>query len=554
MGERQLGLPKELIQRSPEDNQQPEDKIEITEEELTVPLADEQINLSKDEEIDINKEETVDTIKDEKVEFSSEEKRIEKKLPKNGGFKHSLKRGLVSGMTALTMAGAITPNTSRAEDKKELSFTEKMSEIVKNVKIPTEEELTEKLRHTHLLFEKENSNAETPEFIKTVQEKARNVHLLFEKEESYKETSEEKAKRLSELEKIENAEIKNTKAKNAQISKIEKIEKFEIQNRPTHEYHMGALEGKSLGSLFKDYLGTEGKIKETEKINFQTQLEKIWNKKLEVSGDISVVKETGETLLKEYETDDHRIMGIKKYNEEIQKSIDNTKLNWDKVEQIKKLNKEQRQILESVSKSINSDDLTSYMFTEIFPSSNGELNIEVMDFLLRNAGAKYIESLPAIYDNRTSFGPYQITPLALSHTKQGVEGASIINKALDSKKIPDSVSKLRGTDHHQAAYLFAINNFANFIKQLDKKDLEKFKQNWTKHQDGITQFIATAHHLPSYATKDATKWVKDNMKKSYWSYSGETLKKYALKTDANFRGLINWKNKDKQPPKTIASK
>ncbi|MBQ5945256.1 hypothetical protein IJL65_02410 [bacterium] len=44
---------------------------------------------------------------------------------------------------------------------------------------------------------------------------------------------------------------------------------------------------------------------------------------------------------------------------------------------------------------------------------NGEFNKQIFDLLLQNSGVNYLSKVPAIYDNKTSYGLYQFTEYAL---------------------------------------------------------------------------------------------------------------------------------------------
>ena len=157
-----------------------------------------------------------------------------------------------------------------------------------------------------------------------------------------------------------------------------------------------------------------------------------------------------------------------------------------------------------------------------------------MDFLLQYAGVEYIEDIPAMYDAKTSFGPYQFTEFALFDCGNQKRGASIANQAVTSgQKIPGSVIKLRGDDHYKAAYLFAVHNICLMVKKLNKKELQTLKNVWGNNRDDLFVFCATAHHLPGDAIKAARKWLDNKAKASFETSCNKRILPYAQKTRQN---------------------
>lgn len=169
------------------------------------------------------------------------------------------------------------------------------------------------------------------------------------------------------------------------------------------------------------------------------------------------------------------------------------------------------------------------------PSRDGQLNKLILDFLLKNAGREYIESIPAMYDPKTSFGPYQFTEYALYEVpRRGKRGASIINQAVkESEKIPGSVALLRGEQHYKAAFLFMIENIANLVN----KRCAALNSVWRANKDDLIMFVATSHHMPSPALNAARRWLDNWARLPFYISCGSHLRRYALKTKANLESL-----------------
>lgn len=305
-------------------------------------------------------------------------------------------------------------------------------------------------------------------------------------------------------------------------------------------YEMRDLAGHTLGDLYKEYIGIKGRIPEKAKISFGHQLKQMWHKKRR-GRHAQIVESTGKDLVHEYQTKEHRPATLKEYRVQIGKFIEdlNKKIDWDELGKIKHLNPEEQALTKAISLTIDARSLVSYTLTELMPSSNGQLNKHVLDFLLREAGTRYVYSIPAMNDDWTSFGPYQFTSFALYDTGKEKRGASIIHKAVKGRVIPGSVTLLRDDDHHQAAYLFCVDNIANLVKALNANQLATLRKNWHSKKEEVLEYLATAHHQPGTAIKIAKRWLDGGTKQDYSVSCNRAMKIYAEKTKANYRALAD---------------
>jgi hypothetical protein len=216
---------------------------------------------------------------------------------------------------------------------------------------------------------------------------------------------------------------------------------------------------------------------------------------------------------------------------QVRKDID-----WNKVKDLMNLNSDELKTLSEITSALLPEHLTAYALTELMPSSDGDLNRDVLEFLLKNAGSRYVYSLPSIYDDRVSFGPYQISAEALGYIdlQHPVGGVSKINGALpESKRLPNSIANLRGADHHKAALLFAIYNLATLIKKLQPKELVTLKKVWKNHITAVVQYIAAAHHMPKAAYRSARYWLDAEAKRPFEISCLDSIRHYAISTKAN---------------------
>ena len=170
------------------------------------------------------------------------------------------------------------------------------------------------------------------------------------------------------------------------------------------------------------------------------------------------------------------------------------------------------------------------------PSRIGEINLQTMEFLLRNAGIRYVYSIPALADAKTSFGPYQFTEFAWYHAEDDIRGGSVMNMAVRQPQRIDhgSVSRLRGEEHHIAAFLFAIDNIANLIAHTSPAQFRALSANWRRQKDDLVKFIATSHHGPNASLAIAQRWLDNGARSEYEISCHGRFRDYAIKTGRNY--------------------
>lgn len=302
-------------------------------------------------------------------------------------------------------------------------------------------------------------------------------------------------------------------------------------------YATGQLQGSTLSDLYADYLGikpgtTLGKTLTTD---FEKNLTHMWEKKDQQSNSV-VVSQAKNILLTHYQNS-RTFTTFGDYENHVSTVIAAVykSINWNDVGSRMHLRQEDISIVKNIATSFNGRYMLAYLMTELMPSKDGALNKSLLDFLLRNAGKEYIESIPALFDDRASFGPYQFTSYAIYSTTTETRGASIINVAIknNTQKIPGSVIMLRGDDHHRAAYLFIIYNLCELIKTLSAKEKVTLANCWKKKKDDVFLYCATAHHSPVYARKSARRWLDHGAKSSYEKSCSKNILAYAQKTRNN---------------------
>lgn len=302
---------------------------------------------------------------------------------------------------------------------------------------------------------------------------------------------------------------------------------------------MSGLKNKKVNGLFQDYLGTINEENEKQlpialpteaNVDFSKTLENMWDKKLKRKKVSGATRKNASLIVERYKSEDPGLMTVDAFISEANESAQKAKasIKWDSWCSARKLKDFQCSALKKTSMKIQGKHLIAYGMTELFPGRDGSFNKATLDILLQHGGANYIQSIPAMYDQYLSFGFYQFTSYAVRHDSE-VEGASRVS-IHSNLKIPGSVVGLKGSDHHVAAYYFAVYNLSSLIKKLNEKEAKSLS---SCSMLGTTQFIATAHHLPAPSVKAAKKWVYNHCKEDYSNFVKGSLRDYALKTKAN---------------------
>ncbi|MFB6182055.1 MAG: hypothetical protein ABEJ24_04115 [Candidatus Magasanikbacteria bacterium] len=285
------------------------------------------------------------------------------------------------------------------------------------------------------------------------------------------------------------------------------------------EVSCGVLDGEDLYGLYADWVGFNGTCIEKVEVNFADRLQDMWNKK---KGN-PVAEKTGKKLVREYRQQWFvQTTSIGGYIELVDDVVDETAVNWEKLASEYSLNPSEKRLVMKIGENVHGVDMVAYSMTELLPEApesgkDWKFNMHVFDWILKNGGLEYLRRMPAIYDSKTSFGPYQFTEYAL-HDAQGiVRGASRANHAV-RPKIPGSVSELRGNDHARAAYLFVLHNVAKLVQGLSEKEEKILSENLDENWASFTGYFAAAHFLPAGARPTMEAWIEHGMSGNYLDY------------------------------------
>lgn len=314
--------------------------------------------------------------------------------------------------------------------------------------------------------------------------------------------------------------------------------------RHSGTYATGALAGHSAGDLYGFMLGHTGVVPARLYVNWDNNIAKMWDRKVAHHPGKKVARDTGNTLVTEYHTSFSGTMSLADYQWRVAQAAKHVhaSLKWQPLcsSYFKKLQTARRcMLLKRVMDNLYGRSLIADSETELLPSrTNGAFNRDFYDFVLRNAGRRFLESVPAIHDGLTSYGPFQFTSHALSDAHARQEGASKINLFLPrSQRIPGSVMLLRGDDHAKAAYMFGVANLASLIKSLNERELRTFERVASSRALDIVEFVATAHNKPAVARRAARAWLDHDARYPYLVSLPSVSRIYAMKTEANYNAL-----------------
>lgn len=289
--------------------------------------------------------------------------------------------------------------------------------------------------------------------------------------------------------------------------------------------------------LYAIWTGLENTIPAKATVDFRKQLVLAWALKCRRNACTDVARRASNTIPFRYPAKPTR-MSMTEYLRFIDREVNQAFVDtdWEIVRKEYQLTAEEGKILRQMMRFISARELVAYSLTELMPSvSDGELNVEVLRFLLRYAGREYIELLPAVNDKYTSFGPYQFTHYALFDNGEEARGASRANQVLKRGKIGGSVLKLKGPSHHRAAWLFALDNLAGIVRNSSKRELAALGVLATKPAE-LVKVVACAHHAPAPCRRVASAWVTAGAKGRFQMPGRVSV--YVRKTQHNYDALL----------------
>lgn len=288
----------------------------------------------------------------------------------------------------------------------------------------------------------------------------------------------------------------------------------------------GKLSGKKFADLYAEYLGIKDGSIVPEKldVDFKANLASLWRRKFgfDASGrtqeeEISIRKKflhkhkdlmvLAERLYSSYNQDTARKVPLFEYAKEIT-SVTNQAHGafmhaMYELRRDHRFPRERRSVIERLAKHIGYEKLLACSLTELMPSRDGKINATVLDFLLRNAGASFVNRIPAVHDMLASFGPYQLTPAIFAPGGSG-NLSEKMEEHLPKGFMPKTVDDVSGKDHHKVAYIVAIEHLTQIVGKFSRHELKEVEHRIAHtspevlHKEVLT-FIAMSHHRPEEA-------------------------------------------------------
>jgi hypothetical protein len=299
---------------------------------------------------------------------------------------------------------------------------------------------------------------------------------------------------------------------------------------------------KDLGinNISLSYFDFSGKIPDSAEVNWNNSLDRLWDKKLQIKNVSPATKNAANDILSDFASSDSETMTINSHIKNLDITLNEVKrdFNWEGLCKRYDLTESQCYNLVYVAYNIDANMLTAYSMTELMPYREGDRNYALMSIYMENAGVRYLDAIPALGDTYLSMGRYQFTSFAIGYDDEGPRPANMVAKFSPNYPIPGSVVKLNGIESDLAAYYFSVYNVMSLLKKMTPNGNARFKNNCINKKDQLVEYIATAHHNPSWARKRAIEWIGEDCKKPLINYQGERLEVYSIKTSTNYNAIL----------------
>ena len=300
------------------------------------------------------------------------------------------------------------------------------------------------------------------------------------------------------------------------------------------------VRASGINNINASYLGTNGKISDIKSVDWNDNIQKLWDQKLTIKNVSGATISTAPEIVERYQTSPAEVMSLNSHITQLNVDLNKVRrdVNWKGICDDFRLSDKQCFTYAKAIDTIDGEMLTAYSMTELMPYRNGEQSYAMMNMYMQEAGRNYLDSIPALGDHYLSMGRYQFTSYAVGYDMNGPRSANKIASYSRNYNIPGSVSKISGIDSDRAAFYFSAYNILSLVRSLNGKQVSKFSSFCLDDKSQLTEYMATAHHNPVWAKKRAISWISNNCKKPLISYQGERLKIYSIKTATNYRAIL----------------
>lgn len=301
----------------------------------------------------------------------------------------------------------------------------------------------------------------------------------------------------------------------------------EIANHlETSSYPLRELSGQKLEEPSKKYLGLTGETApETLDINFLERLRDLWQaQKSDNPAEADTIREMRAVLIEEYQTVDAAHATLSDYAGIISSQLKRLKekgvIDWTTLGEFENLTEKEIDLVRRSVEKTSAKEMLALILNELMPKQKGKLNVQLLDFLVRNAGISFINRIPS-QKFLLAIGPYALNKQAVDGKSDKPQGASRINRVIKNEKlkIKDDVLDLRGNEFHRATFMRSIANLIDIVKSLDETETEKFSRGISdKKDEDLSNMIAISHRDPGMAQRATKAWLADDMKKPWSQY------------------------------------
>ncbi len=201
--------------------------------------------------------------------------------------------------------------------------------------------------------------------------------------------------------------------------------------------------------------------------------------------------------------------------------------------------------VQSFASRAHGRSLAAYSMTEIMP--RGDDSLRIYEALIRSGGMAFANRIPAMGDARDSFGPFQLTEIAVDrginekHMRRVSAGSPLLDKYAagepnrvtltlngllpEEKRVPEHMRDFTTLEQHTTgAVLFAMDNVARAMKTLNPIDGDGVRIDRISHMNGETfaSVLAAHHYRPTFARRALIEWTADKN----WTNEGEERMPY----------------------------
>ncbi|GIW66950.1 MAG: hypothetical protein KatS3mg095_0848 [Candidatus Parcubacteria bacterium] len=174
--------------------------------------------------------------------------------------------------------------------------------------------------------------------------------------------------------------------------------------------------------------------------------------------------------------------------------------------------------------------------------NNPEINLSILEYIISNFGINFISAIPAIADERLSFGPFQLTDIVVgknsSDKKYPITTINeCIRESFSEYKLSEDLAKFKNKDHYQGEVFLCIYYLCRYIKEIDETQLDYLisliKNNDTRREEFYKKLISVfsiGHHGGEGELID---FIKGRELK-------ENVKIYLDRTESNYQAVIEF--------------